>query len=434
MFSRAAFRAGRVAAISSSLRATAASSALPLRAASLVPATFSKTASVAVARRTVTTDAASAHVDKSAVPESEDEVFAINLSDESFETYELDPPPYTLDVTKKQLKQMYYDMVVVRQMEMAADRLYKEKKIRGFCHLSTGQEAVAIGIEHAITPDDDVITSYRCHGFAYMRGSPVRKVIGELLGRQGGISYGRGGSMHMFEKGFYGGNGIVGAQVPVGAGLAFAHKYLEKKNATIILYGDGASNQGQVFEAFNMAKLWKLPALFGCENNKYGMGTSASRSSALTDYYKRGQYIPGLKVNGMDVLAVKAAVQYGKDWTQNDNGPLVLEYVTYRYGGHSMSDPGTTYRTREEIQRMRSTHDPIAGLKQKILDWGVVTEDELKGLDKEARSYVNEEVAAAEEMEHPEANLHVLFNDIYVKGSEPSFIRGRTADEIRYFD
>lgn len=266
MFSRAAFRAGRVAAVSSSLRATAASSALPMRAASLVPATFTKTASVAVARRTVTTDAASAHVDNSAVPESEDEVFAVNLSDESFETYELDPPPYTLDVTKKELKQMYYDMVVVRQMEMAADRLYKEKKIRGFCHLSTGQEAVAIGIEHAITPDDDVITAYRCHGFAYMRGSPVRKVIGELLGRQGGISYGRGGSMHMFEKGFYGGNGIVGAQVPVGAGLAFAHKYQEKKNATIILYGDGASNQGQVFEAFNMAKLWKLPALFGCES------------------------------------------------------------------------------------------------------------------------------------------------------------------------
>ncbi|CAK7224427.1 alpha subunit of pyruvate dehydrogenase [Sporothrix curviconia] len=433
MFSRAAFRAGRVAAVSSSLRATTAPSAMPLRAA--VPVAFSKTTVVAAgARRTVTTDAASAHVEKSAVPASEDEKFVINLSDESFETYELDPPPYTLEVTKKELKKMYYDMVVVRQMEMAADRLYKEKKIRGFCHLSTGQEAVAIGIENAITREDDVITSYRCHGFAYMRGAPVRKVIGELLGRQGGIAYGRGGSMHMFEKGFYGGNGIVGAQVPVGAGLAFAHKYQDKNNATIILYGDGASNQGQVFEAFNMAKLWKLPALFGCENNKYGMGTSASRSSALTDYYKRGQYIPGLKVNGMDVLAVKAAVQYGKEWTQNDNGPLVLEYVTYRYGGHSMSDPGTTYRTREEIQRMRSTNDPIAGLKQKILDWGVVNEEELKGLDKEARSYVNEEVAAAEEMALPECNLDVLFNDIYVKGSEPSFIRGRTADELRYFD
>ncbi|ERS96382.1 pyruvate dehydrogenase E1 component subunit alpha [Sporothrix schenckii 1099-18] len=433
MFSRAAFRAGRVAAASGGLRTAATASAMPLRAASAMPSAFAKTTSVA-ARRTVTTDAASAHVDKSAVPQSDDEVFSVNLSDESFETYELDPPPYTLDVTKKELKKMYYDMVVIRQMEMAADRLYKEKKIRGFCHLSTGQEAVAVGIENAITREDDVITSYRCHGFAYMRGSKVRQVIGELLGRQGGISYGRGGSMHMFEKGFYGGNGIVGAQVPVGAGLAFAHKYQDKKNVSVVLYGDGASNQGQVFEAFNMAKLWKLPALFGCENNKYGMGTSASRSSALTDYYKRGQYIPGLKVNGMDILAVKAAVQYGKEWAQNDNGPLVLEYVTYRYGGHSMSDPGTTYRTREEIQRMRSTNDPIAGLKQKILDWGVVNEEELKAIDKEARGYVNEEVAAAEQMELPVANLDVLFNDIYVKGSEPSFIRGRTADEIRYFD
>lgn len=164
------------------------------------------------------------------------------------------------------------------------------------------------------------------------------------------------------------------------------------------------------------------------------MGTAANRSSALTDYYKRGQYIPGIKVNGMDVLAVQAAVKYGKEWTEGGHGPLVLEYVTYRYGGHSMSDPGTTYRTREEVQRMRSTNDPIAGLKHKMVEWGVVTEDELKTLDKEARSYVNEESAAAEAMPLPEANLQVLFNDIYVPGSEPKFIRGRTAEELRYYD
>ncbi len=336
-------------------------------------------------------------------------------------------------------------------MEMGADRLYKEKKIRGFCHLSTGQEAVAAGIEHAITKEDHVITAYRCHGFALMRGGTVKSIIGELLGRREGIAYGKGGSMHMFAKGFYGGNGIVGAQVPVGAGLAFANQYLGKNNATICLYGDGASNQGQVFEAFNMAKLWNLPILFGCEStqssslpptmqsllssvdNKYGMGTAANRAAALTEYYKRGQYIPGLKVNGMDILAVKAAVQYAKAYTTAGHGPLVLEYVTYRYGGHSMSDPGTTYRTREEIQRMRSTNDPIAGLKQKLLDWEITSEEELKAIDKEARAYVDGEVADAEKMAAPEATEKNLFEDIYVRGSEPEFMRGRVPEENYYY-
>ncbi|EPE31750.1 Thiamin diphosphate-binding fold (THDP-binding) [Glarea lozoyensis ATCC 20868] len=400
------------------------------RAAPLRHNAFSR---VALAKRNVTTDAASAHADKDAVPEEDSKPFSVTLSDESFETYELDPPPYTLDTTKAELKQMYADMVSVRRMEMAADRLYKEKKIRGFCHLSTGQEAVAVGIEHSLTKEDDIITAYRCHGFAMMRGASVKSIIGELLGRREGIAYGKGGSMHMFAKGFYGGNGIVGAQVPVGAGLAFAHQYNGNKNTTVALYGDGASNQGQVFEAFNMAKLWKLPILFGCENNKYGMGTAANRSSALTDYYKRGQYIPGLKVNGMDVLAVKAAVQYGKEYTSAGHGPLVIEYVTYRYGGHSMSDPGTTYRTREEIQRMRSTQDPIAGLKLKLLEWNVTTEDELKQIDKDARAAVDKEVAEAEAMPPPDATPQIVFEDIYVRGSEPQFMRGRTLEENYYY-
>ncbi|KAL4918903.1 dehydrogenase E1 component-domain-containing protein [Aspergillus aurantiobrunneus] len=394
-------------------------------------ATLRRQAFAPLVRRTVTTDAASSHAEN--IPEDENKPFTVRLSDESFETYEIDPPPYTLEVTKKELRQMYYDMVAVRRMEMAADRLYKEKKIRGFCHLSSGQEAVAVGIEHAINRMDNIITAYRCHGFALMRGGTVRSIIGELLGRREGIAYGKGGSMHMFAPGFYGGNGIVGAQVPVGAGLAFAQQYNEEKSTSIILYGDGAANQGQVFEAFNMAKLWNLPALFGCENNKYGMGTSAARSSALTEYYKRGQYIPGIKVNGMDVLATKAAVQYGKEYATSGNGPLVYEYVTYRYGGHSMSDPGTTYRSREEIQRMRSTHDPIAGLKQKILDWGVLAEEELKNLDKTARAHVDEEVAIAENMALPENNSRILFEDIYVRGSEPRWMRGRTVDETFYY-
>jgi len=389
---------------------------------------------IVAARRAVTTDAASSHADKEAVPEEDDKHFEVRLSDESFETYELDPPPYTLDVTKKELKQMYYDMVAIRRMEMAADRLYKEKKIRGFCHLSTGQEAVAVGIEHAIEKADHLITAYRCHGFALMRGGTVKSIIGELLGRREGIAYGKGGSMHMFSTGFYGGNGIVGAQVPVGAGIAFANQYEGKPNVTLALYGDGASNQGQVFEAYNMAKLWNLPCIFACENNKYGMGTAANRSSALTEYYKRGQYIPGLKINGMDVLSVMSAVKYGKEWAAAGKGPLVFEFVTYRYGGHSMSDPGTTYRTREEIQRMRSTNDPIAGLKQKLLDWGVTSEDELKTIDKEARAAVDAEVAEAEKMSPPEATPKVLFEDVYVRGSEPPYLRGRIPEENFYYE
>ncbi|KAK5118313.1 alpha subunit of pyruvate dehydrogenase [Meristemomyces frigidus] len=398
--------------------------------ASPVRAAFSP---AVVSRRTVTTDAASTHAEKSDIPDADDQPFTVKLSDEAFETYELDPPSYELNTTKNELKQMYYDMVAVRRMEMAADRLYKEKKIRGFCHLSTGQEAVAVGMEHAIEKTDHVITAYRCHGFAMMRGGSVRSIIGELLGRREGIAYGKGGSMHMFSTGFYGGNGIVGAQVPVGAGIGFANQYMGKKNVTVSLYGDGASNQGQVFEAFNMAKLWNIPIIFACENNKYGMGTAANRSSALTDYYKRGQYIPGLKINGMDVLAVKAAIQYGKEYCAAGKGPLVYEFVTYRYGGHSMSDPGTTYRTREEIQRMRSTNDPIAGIKQKLLEWGVCDEGVLKEMDKEARAHVDEEVAAAEKMAAPDATPEVLFEDIYVRGSEPQFLRGRVPEENYYY-
>lgn len=324
---------------------------------------------------------------------------------------------------------MYKEMTVIRRMEMAADALYKAKKIRGFCHLSTGQEAVAVGIEHAITKVDSVITSYRCHGFAYMRGASVKGVIAELLGRRDGVSYGKGGSMHMFAKNFYGGNGIVGAQVPVGLGLAFNHKYRNEPGATFALYGDGASNQGQIFESYNMAKLWNIPVIFACENNKYGMGTSASRSSALTDYYTRGQYIPGLKINGMDVIASYVGSKFAKDWTAAGKGPLVLEYETYRYGGHSMSDPGTTYRTREEIQQMRSSRDPITGLKARLIEAGIADEKELKEVDKAARKYVDEQVAEAEASLPPNAEPKILFEDVYVRGTEIPVLRGRIPEE-----
>ncbi|KLT41584.1 hypothetical protein CC85DRAFT_286360 [Cutaneotrichosporon oleaginosum] len=319
----------------------------------------------------------------------------------------------------------------MRRMEQAADALYKQKLIRGFCHLAIGQEAVSIGMEHAITPEDKVITSYRCHTFAVLRGGTIKGVLAELMGREAGMSHGKGGSMHIFTPSFFGGNGIVGAQVPLGAGIAFAQKYLKKPQVTFALYGDGASNQGQVFEAFNMAKLWNIPCVFVCENNKYGMGTSAERSSQNTSYFTRGDKIPGIEVNGMDVLAVKKACEWAKDWTVSGKGPLLIEFVTYRYGGHSMSDPGTTYRTRDEVQQMRSAHDPIAGLKRYILDWGVASEDDLKAIDKRAKDTVNEAVEEAKKSPMP--GLHEFWTDIYYKGTEPPFMRGRTKDEIHEY-
>ncbi|KAG7195645.1 alpha subunit of pyruvate dehydrogenase [Scheffersomyces spartinae] len=361
---------------------------------------------------------------------SSSDLVSITLPESSFETFELENgPELTFETDKENLLQMYKDMIIIRRMEMASDALYKAKKIRGFCHLSVGQEAIAVGIEHACDKKDTIITSYRCHGFTYMRGASVRAILAELMGRRSGVSYGKGGSMHMFAPNFYGGNGIVGAQVPLGAGLAFSHKYRGENNCTYTLYGDGAANQGQVFEAFNMAKLWNLPCIFACENNKYGMGTSASRSSAMTEYYKRGQYIPGLKVNGMDILAAYQASKWAKDWCAQGKGPLVLEYETYRYGGHSMSDPGTTYRTREEVQHMRSRNDPIAGLKAKLLELEIATEEEIKAYDKAARKYVDEEVALAEQDPAPEAKMDILFEDVYVPGSEIPVLRGRISDD-----
>jgi pyruvate dehydrogenase E1 component alpha subunit len=360
---------------------------------------------------------------------SASDLVEIELPASSFEGYNLEIPSLSFETEKENLLQMYKDMVVIRRMEMAADALYKAKKIRGFCHLSVGQEAIAVGIEHAISKQDTVITSYRCHGFAHMRGASVKAILAELMGRRSGVSHGKGGSMHMFAPGFYGGNGIVGAQVPLGAGLAFAQKYRGTNDVSFALYGDGAANQGQVFEAYNMAKLWNLPVVFCAENNRYGMGTSSSRSSAMTEYYKRGQYIPGLKVNGMDVLSCYQASKFAKDWASQGNGPLVLEYETYRYGGHSMSDPGTTYRTREEVQHMRSRNDPIAGLKALLIDKGIADEEEIKAYDKKARKYVDEQVAAAEADAPPEAKMDILFEDVYVPGSEIPVLRGRISDD-----
>ncbi|RIB04810.1 dehydrogenase E1 component-domain-containing protein [Gigaspora rosea] len=360
--------------------------------------------------------------------ESSSESVKYTLPETSFKTYKCDPPPLEIEVKKNEALDMYKDMVLMRRMETTADNLYKMKLIRGFCHLCTGQEAVPVGMEAACTRDDAIITAYRCHGYTLMRGATVHQIFAELMGRSTGISYGKGGSMHMFAKSFYGGNGIVGAQVPVGAGIAFTQKYLGVKNATFIIYGDGAANQGQVFEAFNMAALWELPAIFVCENNFFGMGTSAARSSANPNYYTRGEYVPGIRVNGMDVLAVKHSCAWAKEWTFSGKGPMVMEMVTYRYGGHSMSDPGTTYRTREEVQHMRSTNDPITGLRTKILEWGFATENDLKQYEKEARAIVDEAAEKAKNDPYPKESE--LWTDIYVRGTEPDSIRGRECEEI----
>ncbi|KAG1787920.1 mitochondrial pyruvate dehydrogenase E1 component beta subunit [Suillus fuscotomentosus] len=357
--------------------------------------------------------------------------FTVKLHEESFRAYRCETPSFEVEVKKDELLKMYKDMQTMRRMEMAADALYKAKLIRGFCHLAIGQEAVSVGLEYGIKPEDRVITAYRCHPFAVMRGGTIKGVIAELLGRQAGMSHGKGGSMHIFTPSFFGGNGIVGAQVPVGAGIAFAQKYLGKNTATFALYGDGASNQGQVFEAFNMAKLWDLPAVFVCENNKYGMGTSAERSSSNTEYFTRGDKIPGLQVNGMDIIASRHAVQYARKWVTEGNGPLLMEFVTYRYGGHSMSDPGTTYRTREEVQRMRSTQDPIRGLQRYIEEWGLATEQELKQLDKDAKAEVDQAVEEAKQS--PEPLTKDLWTDIYYKGTEPSSMRGREREEVHHY-
>ncbi|XP_060562467.1 pyruvate dehydrogenase E1 component subunit alpha, mitochondrial-like [Ruditapes philippinarum] len=330
-------------------------------------------------------------------------------------------PSTTVSMTRDEGLKFYTDMVTIRRMETVAANLYKSKAIRGFCHLYSGQEACCVGMEAAITPDDGVITAYRAHGWAYVRGISVLGVLAELTGRSSGCAKGKGGSMHMYAPNFYGGNGIVGAQVPLGAGIALAMKYQGKPNVCLSLYGDGAANQGQVFEAYNMAKLWDLPCIFVCENNGYGMGTSVGRSSASTEYYTRGDYVPGLWVDGMDILAVREATRFAKEYSLK-NGPLVIDCATYRYHGHSMSDPGTSYRTRDEIQTVREKRDPIINLRNKLVDADLASADELKKIDQDVRKQVDE--AASKAKTDSELPLEELYNSILVDPPSDMLVRG----------
>ena len=260
-------------------------------------------------------------------------------------------------------------MATIRRLEILSDQLYKKREIRGFCHLYDGQEAIATGMEAGMTRDDCVITAYRCHGQALVRGDTTYKILAEMMARKTGSSKGKGGSMHYYssKNNFYGGNGIVGAQIPVGTGLAFALKYQNKPNFAVAMYGDGAANQGQLFEASNIAGLWKLPMIYICENNTYGMGTSQDRAAHNTNFYTRGDKIPGLKIEAQNVLMVRETIKWAGKFVQ-EHGPLFLEAFTYRYHGHSMSDPGISYRDKSEVQEVRASRDPIEILKNMIIE------------------------------------------------------------------
>jgi pyruvate dehydrogenase E1 component alpha subunit len=305
-------------------------------------------------------------------------------------------------------------MLLIRRFEEKAGQLYGMGFIGGFCHLYIGQEAVVVGMQMAMKEGDQVITGYRDHGHMIATGMDPKGVMAELTGRAHGYSKGKGGSMHMFsvEKGFYGGHGIVGAQVPLGTGLAFANRYRDNDNISVTYFGDGAANQGQVYESFNMAELWKLPVIYVTENNRYAMGTSITRASAQVDLSKRGLSfnIPGEQVDGMDVRAVKAAGEHAAEWCRSGKGPFILEMLTYRYRGHSMSDPAK-YRTREEVEKVRTTHDPIDMARARILEKKFAKEDELKKIDGQVRDLINE---AAEFATHdPEPDPSELFTEIY---------------------
>ncbi|GBG65180.1 hypothetical protein CBR_g49974 [Chara braunii] len=334
-----------------------------------------------------------------------------------YKGYKIDPPSTEVQTSAEELVKFYEEMYRMRRMELAFDNLYKGKLVRGFCHLYDGQEAVCVGLEAAITPEDTIITSYRDHCIQIGRGGRVQDVMGEMLGRKDGCSKGKGGSMHMYrrETNFYGGQGIVGAQTPIGAGLGFALKYLNKPAVSITMYGDGAANQGQFFESLNMAALWKLPVLYLCENNHYGLGTADRRAAKSIDFYTRGDYVPGLWVDGMDVLAVKKAIAFAKEHVLSTSAPMIVEVDTYRYHGHSMSDPGSTYRTREEITGIRQTRDPIERVKKLLLGNDLISKEDLKAVEKTVTKEVNEAVEFAKNNAEPDGRE--LYRDVYINGT-----------------
>lgn len=319
----------------------------------------------------------------------------------------------TPTLSKEEELYAYREMLLIRRFEEKSGQMYGMGLIGGFCHLYIGQEAVVVGMQMASKDGDQVITGYRDHGHMLVTGMDPKGVLAELTGRRGGYSRGKGGSMHMFskEKNFYGGHGIVGAQVSLGTGLAFANKYRGEERVSLTYFGDGAANQGQVYESFNMAALWKLPVVYVIENNRYAMGTAVTRSAAQSDFSKRGLSfgIPGEQVDGMDIRAVRAAGARAIEHARSGEGPFILEMLTYRYRGHSMSDPAK-YRTKDEVTRMREEHDPIEQVRRRLLGEWNVPEEELKAIDGKIRQIVNE--AADFATNDPEPDVSELYTDI----------------------
>ncbi|XP_043248146.1 pyruvate dehydrogenase E1 component subunit alpha, somatic form, mitochondrial-like [Colletes gigas] len=343
--------------------------------------------------------------------------------DTKYELYRLESGP-SKKATLNEEEAIYAlrTMNYIRRMQNKAAELYRLRLINGFLHLYSGQEAVAVGMKMAMKDTDSLITAYRCHGFAVVFGVSAREVLAELMGRRTGVSKGKGGSMHMYATQFYGGEGIVGGQVPIGAGLGFAHKYNGTGGVAWAVYGDGAASQGQVYEAYNMSKLWNLPVVYVCENNKYGMGTVVDRHSANTAFYTRGDLIPGVKVDGMKLIDVREAVRFARDYALR-NGPIILEMDTYRYFGHSMSDPGTSYRTREEISAVRTEADPIMMLATLLVENGLKTEKEIKEIQDTTWKEVDKELEQAKADPFPE--MSEISSNVYahqvgnVRGKAP---------------
>lgn len=345
---------------------------------------------------------------------------SITIDLPKFETHRLEGHklPTKATTNRDELLTYFKDLSLMRRVEVVSDLLYKNKEIRGFCHLYDGQESITVGMEAALDKNDHIITAYRDHTTAMGRGDTPYGIIAEMMQRKTGSSKGKGGSMHYYSKEgrFYGGNGIVGAQVPVGTGVAFGIKYEGKKEVCVAMYGDGAANQGQIFEAANMASLWKLPVIYTCENNKYAMGTSVERAASNTKFYTRGDAIPGVLAIANNVLTVREIYKWGKQFCVDGHGPLFFELQTYRYHGHSMSDPGITYRSRDEINEYRKTHDPITVVRNMILDHSLATEDELKEIEKQIRSDIDEVVEKIRKDPYPEPSE--LFTDIYEHQSD----------------